>query len=66
MNGLCEQPSAGKVAQLAAARYPTLLDSQTVQSQLRADEIAVVYFLAEPNSFRWVMSRTTTSHWVGE
>jgi CHAT domain-containing protein len=41
---------------LAEARYPTLLDVQAVQSELRADEIAVVYFLAEPNSFRWVLS----------
>ena len=41
---------------LAEARYPTLLDIKSVQSQLRGDEIAVIFFLAEPNSFRWVLS----------
>jgi len=42
---------------LAEARYPTLLDTKTVQAALRQDEIAVTFFLAEPQSFRWVMSR---------
>ena len=42
---------------LAEARYPTLLDTRAVQAALRPDEIAVTFFLAEPRSFRWVMSR---------
>lgn len=42
---------------LAEARYPTLVDSAAVQAGLRDDDIAAVYFLAEPNSFRWVISR---------
>jgi CHAT domain-containing protein len=41
---------------LAEARYPTPREITAVQSQLRADDIAVVFFLAEPNSFRWVLS----------
>ena len=42
---------------LAEARYPTLLDTKSVQAALRPEEIAVTFFLAEPQSFRWVMSR---------
>jgi CHAT domain-containing protein len=42
---------------LAEARYPTLLDTRGVQGALRPEEIAVTFFLAEPQSFRWVMSR---------
>jgi CHAT domain-containing protein/tetratricopeptide (TPR) repeat protein len=42
---------------LAEARYPTLLDTRSVQAALRPDEIAVTFFLAEPRSFRWVMSQ---------
>lgn len=42
---------------LAEARYPTLLDAGSVQAALRPDEIAVTFFLAEPQSFRWVMSQ---------
>ena len=42
---------------LAEARYPTLLDTTGVQAALRPDEIAVTFFLAEPSSFRWVLSR---------
>jgi CHAT domain-containing protein len=42
---------------LAEARYPTLLDSRSVQAALRPEEIAVTFFLAEPQSFRWVMSK---------
>ena len=42
---------------LAEARYPTLLDTAALQAALRPDEIAVTFFLAEPSSFRWVMSR---------
>ena len=34
-----------------------LLDSKTLQGALRPDEIVVTFFLAEPDSFRWVMSR---------
>lgn len=36
---------------------PALLDSRTLQLALRPDEIAVMFFLAEPHSFRWVMAR---------
>jgi CHAT domain-containing protein/tetratricopeptide (TPR) repeat protein len=42
---------------LAEARYPTLLDTKSVQAALRADEIVVAFFLAEPHSFRWVLSK---------
>lgn len=42
---------------LAEARYPTLLDTPSVQAALRPDEIAVAFFLAEPDSFRWVLSK---------
>lgn len=42
---------------LAEARYPTLLDTAAVQQAMRPDEIAVTFFLAEPHSFRWVISR---------
>jgi CHAT domain-containing protein len=42
---------------LAEARYPTLLDTKSVQAALRPEEIAVTFFLAEPHSFRWVLSR---------
>jgi len=49
------------VAERARARTlpddPALLDSKTVQGALGPDEIAVTFFLAEPDSFRWVMSR---------
>ena len=36
---------------------PALLDGKTLQDALGSDEIAVMFFLAEPDSFRWVMSR---------
>jgi CHAT domain len=36
---------------------PALLDSKALQGGLGPDEIAVTFFLAEPESFRWVMSR---------
>jgi len=42
---------------LAEARYPTLLDAKGIQAALRPEEIAVTFFLAEPQSFRWVMSQ---------
>jgi tetratricopeptide (TPR) repeat protein len=42
---------------LAEARYPTLLDTKSIQAALRADEIAVAFFLAEPNSYRWMVSK---------
>ena len=42
---------------LAEARYPTLLDTTSVQAALRPEEIAVAFFLAEPQSFRWVLSK---------
>jgi CHAT domain-containing protein len=42
---------------LAEARYPTLLDTTAVQAALRPDEVAVTFFLAEPQSFRWVLSQ---------
>lgn len=42
---------------LAEARYPTLLDIEAVRAALRPDEIAIEFFLAEPSSFRWVLSR---------
>jgi CHAT domain-containing protein/tetratricopeptide (TPR) repeat protein len=42
---------------LAEARYPALLDTKDLQAALRAEEIAVVFFLAEPGSFRWVLSK---------
>lgn len=41
---------------LAEARYPTLLETTAVQAALRSTEIAVAFFLAEPHSFRWVLS----------
>ena len=49
------------VAERARARslpdHPALLDSKTLQGGLGPDEIVVAFFLAEPDSFRWVMSR---------
>ena len=36
---------------------PPLLDTEAVQAVLRPDEIVFVFTLAEPNSFRWVISR---------
>ncbi len=35
---------------------PSLLDTKSIQATLRPDDIAVVFFLAEPQSFRWVIS----------
>ena len=35
---------------------PALLDTKSIQAALRPDDIVVVFFLAEPQSFRWVMS----------
>lgn len=37
--------------------YPTLLATKGVQAALRPEEIVVTFFLAEPHSFRWVMSK---------
>ena len=36
---------------------PPLLDTAAVQAVLRPDEIVFAFTLAEPNSFRWVISR---------
>jgi hypothetical protein len=36
---------------------PTPLDTRRIQAALRPDDIVVVFFLAEPQSFRWVMSQ---------
>jgi hypothetical protein len=36
--------------------HPPLLDTTAVQAVLRPDEIAVAFVLAEPRSYRWVMS----------
>ena len=41
---------------LAEARYPTLVDTKRIQDSLRPEDIVVVFFLAEPRSFRWVLS----------
>ena len=35
----------------------SLQDTKSIQAALRPDEIVVVFFLAEPQSFRWVISR---------
>ena len=35
---------------------PALLDTKAIQAALRPDDIVMVFFLAEPQSFRWVMS----------
>jgi hypothetical protein len=40
----------------AAHGSPALLDTKGIQAALRPDDIVVVFFLAEPQSFRWVMS----------
>ena len=45
--------TAGAAAQDPAPR----LDTTAVQAVLRPDEIVFVFALAEPNSFRWVISR---------
>jgi CHAT domain-containing protein/tetratricopeptide (TPR) repeat protein len=42
---------------LAEARYPEIVGAAGVQRVLRPNETAVAFFLGEPTSFRWVMSR---------
>jgi hypothetical protein len=50
--------TAAMLAAGAAAQEPApLLDATAVQAVLRPDEIVVAFTLAEPNSFRWVISR---------
>ena len=48
-----EQPA------LADARYPALLGASQIQSALRERETAVAFFLSEPASFRWTLTRQT-------
>ena len=40
---------------LAEARYPTLASVRELQDGLRPREAAVVFFLGEPDSFRWTV-----------
>jgi CHAT domain-containing protein len=42
---------------LAEARYPEIVGAKAVQRALRPNETAVAFFLGEPVSFRWVISR---------
>jgi CHAT domain-containing protein len=44
---------------LAEARYPTLLTAAETQRTLRPGETAFVFFLAEPASIRWTITRDT-------
>ena len=44
-------------ARAAAQEVAPLLDTKAVQAVLRPDEIVFAFTLAEPNSFRWVISR---------
>jgi CHAT domain-containing protein len=46
-----EQPT------LAEARYPSLAGARALQDGLRPGETAVSFFLGEPHSFRWTVSR---------
>jgi len=41
----------------AAQQVAPLLDTEAVQAVLRPDEIVFAFTLAEPHSFRWVISR---------
>ena len=52
---LCLLPATGQPQ--GEASHPTLLDTERVQAALRPEEIAVAFSLAEPNSFRWVLSK---------
>jgi CHAT domain-containing protein len=47
---------------LAEARYPTLLHASEIQQSLRAGETALVFFLAEPASIRWIVTRERIRH----
>lgn len=42
---------------LAEARYPSLAGARELQDTLRPGEAAVSFFLGEPDSFRWTVSR---------
>ena len=42
---------------LAEARYPEIAGVEEVRRALRPNETAIAFFLAEPESFRWVISR---------
>lgn len=42
---------------LADARYPSLGSARELQDALRPREMAVAFFLGEPDSFRWTVSR---------
>jgi len=42
---------------LAEARYPSLGSARELQDALRPRETAVAFFLGEPDSFRWTVSR---------
>lgn len=46
---------------LAEARYPEIAGAAAVQRALRPNETAVAFFLGEPDSFRWVISREQLS-----
>ena len=49
--------TAGMLPSGAAAQdHAPLLDTKAVQAVLRPDEIVFAFSLAEPNSFRWVIS----------
>ena len=42
---------------IAEARYPTLLPASEIQQALRPGEVAFAFFLAEPASIRWTITR---------
>ena len=42
---------------LAEARYPEIAGAAEIQRALRANDTAVAFFLGEPSSFRWLISR---------
>jgi CHAT domain-containing protein len=46
---------------LAEARYPTLLPASEIQRSLRGGETAFAFFLAEPASIRWTITRDQIS-----
>ena len=47
---------------LAEARYPSLLPASEIQQALREGETAFVFYLAEPASVRWTITRDSISH----
>lgn len=47
---------------IAEARYPSLLPAGEIRQSLRPGETAVAFFLSEPASIRWTITRTSISH----